>query len=131
LEGADRQLTPSEAVADIEAARGRRVAWGGVIVSTRNLAQTTEIETVGYPLDDSGRPQTGAPPQQRFLLVRQGYLEAADFRSGRLITAVGTVTGTRRGRVGEADYVYPVLEADEIYLWPPGDRAPRGSNVHF
>ena len=131
LEGADRRLTPSEAAADIETARGRRVAWGGVIVSTRNLEQTTEIETLGHPLDDSGRPQTAAPPQRRFLLVHPGYLEAADFRGGRLVTAVGTVTGTRRGRVGDADYIYPVLEAEEIYLWPLGERAPRGSNVHF
>ncbi|HEX7045088.1 MAG TPA: Slp family lipoprotein [Burkholderiales bacterium] len=131
FEGTDRSLTPAEAAAHIETARGRRVAWGGVIVSTRNLEHTTEIETLGYPLDDSGRPQTGAPAQRRFLLVREGYLEAADFRSGRLVTAVGGVTGTRRGRVGEAEYVYPVLEAEEIYLWPLGERAPQGSNVRF
>lgn len=131
LKGADTSVTPGDAVAKPETTRGRRVAWGGTIVATHNLKETTEIEVLGYPLETSGRPDTGANPQHRFLLVRDGYLEPADYRSGRLVSAVGTLDGLRHGRVGEADYIYPILQADDVYLWPAADTGRRDSNVHF
>lgn len=131
MEGADLTLTPGRAAASPETTRGRRVAWGGIIVATHNLKRTTEIEALGYPLNESGRPNTNATAQHRFLLVRSGYLEPTDYRAGRLVTAVGVLAGMRRGRVGEATYVYPVLEADELYLWPVDETGRRDSNVHF
>lgn len=124
-------ITPDEAVADIARARGAQVAWGGRIINTRNLKDTTEIEVLGYPLDESGRPDPGAAAQHRFVLVRPGYLESADYQPGRLVSAVGTITGTQEGMVGQASYVYPTLAADRLYLWPLYEPQPRGSNVHF
>lgn len=130
LGGADPNLTPNRAFADPEAARGQRAAWGGTIVNTRNLKSATEIEVLGYPLDDA-RPDLGANPQRRFLIVKEGYLEPADYRSGRLITAVGPIQGTRDGTVGEASYTYPVLQADQLYLWPIGENPRSEPNIHF
>ena len=129
--GTDAALTPTKAVTDIETARGRRVAWGGSIINTTNRPDTTEIELLGYPLDSGGRPDSAAAAQQRFLIVRSGYLESADYRAGRLISAAGTVAGTRAGKVGEAPYVYPVLLADQLYLWPIEEPRQPGSNVRF
>jgi len=129
--GDTRPITPNEAVANIDAARSSRVAWGGRIINTRNLKDSTEIEVLGYPLDDDGRPDTGAAAQHRFLLVHPGYLESADYRPGRLVSAAGTVTGIREGLVGEASYRYPALAAERIYLWPTSQPRSRGSNVHF
>ncbi len=131
MTGAETGLTPAEAVANIERARGRRVAWGGAIVQTRNLKDITEIEVLSYPLDRSGRPQTDGDAGRRFLVVRQGYLESADYRNGRLLTAVGTVSETRSGLVGEAPYVYPVLQATDLYLWPVASRRRSDPNIHF
>lgn len=131
MEGADLTLRPGQAVASPETTRGRRVAWGGIVVATHNLKKTTEIEVLSYPLNGSGRPDTSARPEHRFLMVRSGYLEPTDYRAGRLLTAVGVLAGTRRGLVGEAAYVYPVLEADELYLWPVDEAGRRDSNVHF
>jgi outer membrane lipoprotein len=130
ISNADPTLTPDRALADIELARGRHVAWGGTVVSLRNLKDATEIEVLGYPLENDARPDTGAAPQHRFLLVREGYLEAADYRSGRLVSAAGTIAETREGRVGEATYIYPVLRADQVYLWPVYEER-RGPNVQF
>ena len=131
MSGADPKLTPNRAGVNIEAARGQRAAWGGVVINTRNLKDATEIEVLGYPLDSSGRPDTGASPQRRFLLVRDGYLESADYRNGRLISAVGAITGAREGKVGEAPYVYPVLRADQLYLWPIADQRRTDPRIHF
>ncbi len=130
LSSVDKTLTPDRAIADVESARGHRVAWGGVIVNLRNLKDTTEIEVLGYPLASDARPDLGAPPQRRFLLIREGYLETADYRNGRLVSGAGTVTGTRNGKVGDAPYVYPVLQAEQAHLWPL-DEERRNPNVNF
>jgi len=131
MTGADLLLTPTQAMANIDAARGRRAVWGGTVINTTNRKDTTEIELLGYPLDREGRPDRSATAQQRFLIVRSGYLESADYRTGRLVSAIGTVTGTQAGKVGEASYAYPVLRADELYLWPIEEPRPPGSNVQF
>jgi outer membrane lipoprotein len=131
LQGTDKSLTPDSAVAAIDTARGQRAAWGGTIVNTRNLKDTTEIEVLGFPLGSDARPDPNATAQHRFLLLRAGYLEPADYRSGRLVSVVGAVEGTRDGTVGEAPYVYPVLQAEQVYLWPLDEGTRSGSNIHF
>lgn len=128
--GTDTSLTPDKALNGIQAAQGRRVAWGGMIINTRNLKDVTEIEVLGYPLSSDGKPNRSAPAQHRFLLVHDGYLETSDYRSGRLVSAAGTIQGIRNGKVGEAPYAYPTLHADQLYLWP--NEEPRQSpNVNF
>lgn len=126
---ADRELTPVQAAAQPERAPAG-VLWGGMVIASRNLPDTTEIEVLAYPLDGQQRPQTSRDAQGRILIVHRGYLETADYAAGRLVTALGRFTGTREGRVGEAEYVFPVLEADELYLWPKESERD-GSNVHF
>ncbi|MFL6624193.1 MAG: Slp family lipoprotein [Sulfurifustis sp.] len=129
--GTDKNLTPDRALANIDAARGQRAAWGGMIVNTKNLKDATEIEVLGLPLAKDTRPDRDGNPQHRFLLIRAGYLEPSDYRNGRLVSAVGTVEGMRNGQVGEAAYTYPVLRAEQIYLWPSGEDTGRNSNINF
>lgn len=134
-EGVDRELRPAEVQADAEAARGRVAIWGGTIVEARNLEDRTRIEVVSYPLDSgSQRPRVEARPGARFLVYRDGYLETAEYETGRRITVRGRVTGLEDGRVGEAQYTYPVLESTGLHLWPRQDAAtePRsGFNFGF
>lgn len=115
---ADRNLTPREAAQTPAIAHNREVAWGGTIVNGKNLANNTQLEVVAYPLDSSNRPKQGADPLGRFLVIHPGYLETADYAPGRQISVVGTVTETRTGKVGEAPYVYPVVTANRLHLWP-------------
>lgn len=129
--GADRAVTPSTAVANIDAVRGQKVLWGGVIVNSQNLKDATQIEVLGYPLAQSGRPDRNDPPQHRFIVTRTGYLETADYTAGRLVTVVGKVKEKREGRVGEAPYAFPVVASEQLYLWPK-DEAPRNEpRIHF
>jgi len=114
----DPLLTPQKVTTNPQPATGRRVQWGGTIVSTANLKSSTQIEVLAYPLDSNGRPDTDGTAQGRFILERSGYLEPASYASGRQVTVVGTLAGTRNGRVGEADYVYPVVTATQLHLWP-------------
>jgi outer membrane lipoprotein len=120
----DSSLTPS-AVSAGGAHEGEIVQWGGVLTGTRNLADSTELEVVAYPLDKCGRPLTASGQTGRFVIVRPGFLETADYRSGRRVTATGRVKGVREGRLGEAPYAYPLLESYKVQLWPEDTAAGR------
>lgn len=128
---ADPRVTPVEAAKDVAGMLNHTVAWGGLIAAAKNLKDRTELEVVGYPLDTENRPDNNAAPTGRFLVAQPSYLETADYAPGRLITVVGNVTETRRGTVGEAPYVYPVVAASKLRLWPKptGDR--REPGFHF
>lgn len=118
--GVDRTLIPRDVASRAEPAIGKSVQWGGVILSTTNLKDSTRIEVLAYPLDADERPQTGSTPLGRFILERSGYLEPATYAEGRQITVVGTVTDTQRGQVGDADYNYPIIAARQLHVWPVG-----------
>ncbi len=128
--GVDRALTPQGVAADPQPARGKYVLWGGVILTTTNLKNSTRVEVLAYPLDTDRRPQRDRDPLGRFILEQAGFLEPASYAEGRLITTVGKLAGTRPGRVDASDYTYPVIDARQVHLWPR-DRGYRGSNVHF
>lgn len=128
---ADKTVTPREAAGDIARLRQRTVAWGGVIVAGKNLKDATQLEVLGYPLDEANRPRTDADPVGRFLVVHPGYLETADYAPGRQITVVGTLSETLTGKVGEAEYVYPVVAASRVHLWPRERRERSEPSIHF
>lgn len=129
--GADPRVTPSEAAKDVRGMLNHNVAWGGLIAAVKNLKDKTEIEVVAYPLDSSNRPDAEAAPTGRFIVIHPGYLETADYAPSRLITAVGIVKETREGMVGEARYVYPVVMADKLHLWPKPSAKRNEPRFHF
>ncbi len=128
--GVDRSLTPRDAAAAPQPAKGKYVLWGGVILATTNLRDRTQIEVLAHPLDSDTRPRRNRDPLGRFILEQAGFLEPASYAEGRLITAVGRITGTRAGRVGESDYPFPVIAARQVHLWPR-DGGRDASSVHF
>lgn len=116
----DPGLDPAEAAAEPERVRGRFVKWGGLLVQTTNRSDSTELEVLAYPLTRGGEPRTGRAPLGRFLARRGAYLDPAEFAPGRTVTVVGPLAGTVQGRIGEAEYAYPLVEAEQVRLWPPG-----------
>jgi len=128
---ADARVTPPEAAKDVPGMLNHTVAWGGSITAAKNLKDKTELEVVAYPLDSNHRPNPEAQPTGRFLVIQPGYLETADYAPGRLITVVGDVSETRHGTVGEAQYVYPIVTASKLQLWPKASSEPREPRFHF
>jgi len=127
----DLAVTPRSAVAEQPLTSGQTVLWGGVILNTRNLESHTVLEVLAYPLNSNQMPQRGRDPLGRFILERQGFLEPASYAEGRMVTVVGTLERSESGTVGGSDYVYPVIEANELYLWPRDSEQYNRSNVHF
>lgn len=121
-------LTPEYAAARIQAVAGERVIWGGVLVKVSNLARSTELEILAYPLDRRQRPQRDDRPQGRFIARYPGYLEPVTYAPGRLVTVLGRVEGLDTRKVGEAPYTYPMVATESVHLWDPEKP---GSDVHF
>jgi outer membrane lipoprotein len=128
--GVDPVLTPKSAAANPRAATGRDIQWGGTILATTNLKDQTLVEVLAYPLDSNAKPRTSQDPLGRFVLEQASFLEPATYAKGRLITVVGTVTGTRTGWIDETAYTHPVVAARQNYLWPI-DRYSDDSRVFF
>lgn len=116
-EGVDLGLMPKRAVAESETLQGKSVLWGGVIINSTNLKDSTQFEMLAYPLDTNQRPITSDNALGRFLAIQPGYLETTDYTQGRQMTIKGVLAGTRTGRVGESEYVYPLVNIKQLHLW--------------
>lgn len=128
---ADARITPPQAVNDLPRLLDRDIAWGGKIAAVKNLKASTELEVVAYPLDSNNRPDEDSKPNGRFIVVQPGYLETADYAPGRLVTVVGPVNEVRQGKVGEAQYTYPVIKSKALHLWPKPDAERNEPRIHF
>ncbi|MBV5347831.1 Slp family lipoprotein [Lamprocystis purpurea] len=122
------RLTPAQ-VGATQGHTGERLRWGGALGATRNLKDSTELEIIGYPLDRCGVPRVGQQPIGRFIVVAPGFLEPADYRPDRLVTATGMITDIRDGMVGTAPYRFPVLANAKVTLWPETVRDGDGSGT--
>jgi outer membrane lipoprotein len=125
-----QDIAPDMAAAMPEAYRGAEILWGGRIVEVRNRAETSEIVILAYPLDSSQRPRPKEPSQGRFIAVLQGYVESYDYPHDRFLTVSGKVDGSLGENVDEQPYVYTLVRAEGVHLWPAGfeNSAPQ---VHF
>ncbi|MBL0164214.1 MAG: Slp family lipoprotein [Xanthomonadales bacterium] len=109
---------------------GSEVIWGGRIIAVENREDATEVEVIGYPMDRDQQPMPDAPTVGRFIVVLPGFVEPLDYPVGRHLSVVGIVSGTRLGHVDEHAYLYPLLRAREVKVWPWGfmfDKRPRVS----
>lgn len=95
------------------------IRWGGNIVSTRNERDHTVLEIVARELDSDGRPLAEDKSLGRFLVKTQGFLDPEVYKSEREVTVRGRVEGVIEQAIGGYRYVYPVVRADDIYLWKP------------
>lgn len=97
---------------------GANVRWGGAVIETMPESDRTCIEVLAKPLDIRARPEPSDENLGRFLACRGEFIDPEIFSGGREVTAVGRISGFREGNVGEYDYVYPVIDADAVELWP-------------
>ena len=111
-------------------ARGQ-VIWGGRVVGVKNLPDHSEIEILAYPLDSSQRPKFGNGGNGRFIALLPGYAEPMNYPAGAPITIAGQLVGSRAGKVGEADYVYPLVQAAQSHVWSADEMRSGHPNIGF
>jgi len=119
IDASTAAAAPSAVAATPERYAGQEIVWGGRIVDVHNFADHSEIELLGYPLDSSQRPQFDQTAAGRFIALMPGYIEGMDYPSGAPMTVLGHIEGARSGKVGEADYVFPLVRVEKSHHWTP------------
>jgi outer membrane lipoprotein len=113
----DNSLIPKNVAAEPSAYLGKSVLWGGIILDTKNLSDSTQVEVLAYPLSRDQRPQSNNRPLGRFLINQAGFLDPAIYAQGQKLTVLGSVDNNQQGKVGESSYTYPVINAEQLQLW--------------
>ncbi len=129
--GPTTAATPLAVAQSPERFANAQVIWGGRIVQVRNLADRSEIEVLAYALDSSQRPKASDIGSGRFIAQMSGYVEPLDYPAGALMTVAGTLDGSRAGKVGEADYVFPLVRVSQSHVWTAAEMGKGRNNVHF
>jgi outer membrane lipoprotein len=110
---------------------GRYLLLGGVIAAVHGSdSGGSEMEVVQFPTNNRGRITSTDRSDGRFIVRDTIFRDPAIYYPGRLVTLVGQVAGSRAGRLGEVEYLYPVLTAHELRLWA-AEEYPGASPVHF
>jgi len=97
---------------------GQRVRWGGGIVVTTPEKDETCFEVVSRPLDREARPRRTDESDGRFLACAAGFFDPAVYSAGREISVVGTLQGLAVRKIGDYEYRYPRIAAENVFLWP-------------
>ena len=108
-------------------APGTHVRWGGKIVQTEPQNQQTCFFVLAEPLDSQARPERNGTSEGRFVACKGGFYDPEVFHKGKEITVTGTLDGTVQHKIGDYDYTYPKVNADNVYLWQP---RPRYTNTY-
>lgn len=123
--------TPAQVAAAPEHFQNAQVIWGGRVVAVRNFPDHSEIELLAYPLDASQRPRLKEPAAGRFIALMPGYVESMDYPDGAPMTLRGSLQGARTGKVGEADYVFPLVAVVQSHRWTPQEMDRGHPHVSF
>jgi outer membrane lipoprotein len=101
--------------------KGRLFILGGIIVNSRFTEIGTQIEALYVPVDSSGYLEEGRQTRGgRFLAVSpksKRLLDPVVYKKGKEITLAGEFLETRKGKIDDMEYDYPVFEIRQIYLW--------------
>jgi outer membrane lipoprotein len=122
----DRTITVAMVQSDPELYNGRKVLWGGVIVSTKNLKEHSRIEVLAQKLAFMDQPQSNDQASQgRFLIMAPGYKDPLVYKPDMLITVAGIVKGVKSEKIGEMSYPYVLITPVEMKTFDPAYESDR------
>jgi outer membrane lipoprotein len=94
------------------------VRWGGTIARIENQAeQQTMLEIVSRPLSGGGRPIHNDRTDGRFFALVPRFLDPEIIKVGRDVTVLGVLSTLSSGKIGETDYLFPVVQVDDFRYW--------------
>jgi outer membrane lipoprotein len=117
----EEEINIQQVIKNPSASQGKMVIWGGEIVTAKNMKEGTVFEIVQKPLTSEERPLNVDRSDGRFLALYDGYLDVAIYSKGREVTVAGRIKETQKRLLGEIDYTYPVVSAQEVHIWPSRD----------
>ena len=102
----------------------RYVKLGGIIASTKNTKEGSQVVVVQFNLASDDFPYEQQASGGRFLAVTPKYLDNMVFRTGRPVAVIGQVKGEKVQPLGEISYTYPVIAITEIHVWKQSNLYP-------
>ena len=108
-----------ELIRQPELYKGETVIFSGEIIECVNAPDGTRLIILQLPVDQLERPIVGDKSEGRFIAFDKQYLDPAIYQPGRLVTAAGVVDDPITRSIGEINYKYPVIKAEQIHLWRP------------
>lgn len=115
-----RNVPLSQIRDNAEANQGKLFIFGGVIVDTKVTEKGSQIEGLYVPVSNLGYLRDREQYGGRFLALfprTSGMLDPLIYKKGREVTLAGTFMENRKGKIDEMEYLYPVFEIKQIYLW--------------
>ena len=106
--------------ANPDAFKGNLYILGGVIVQTRFVQHGSQMEVLSLAVDSKGYLKDTERTMGRFLAIYprdRGFLDPEVYKKGRAVTLAAVFSGLHTGRIDDMDYVYPVFEIRQVYLW--------------
>lgn len=97
---------------------GRVVVLGGYILEMQKEPGGRVLTIIQAPLDWRERPKSRDLSQGRFFVTTSKFLDPEIYVKGLRLTVGGRVSGVGEQSVGGVTYRFPVIEAQELYLWP-------------
>lgn len=95
----------------------KKVRLGGKVVSATALKEKTKAEVISLPiLTFSAKPAIDAPTDGRFIVYLDGFVDPEGLKD-QYITVAGILKGQEKGKIDQADYQYPVIEATAYKQW--------------
>ncbi|NVM21380.1 MAG: Slp family lipoprotein [Desulfobacterales bacterium] len=107
-----------ELLKETEALKCERVVLGGYILETVNEPSGSLLTILQAPLDSKNEPKSQDLSEGRFLVRTEKFLDPEIYSKGRKLTVGGKVSGVLPQPLGNRLYRYPVIEAEELHLWP-------------
>jgi outer membrane lipoprotein len=110
---------------------GKNVKLGGLIASTKNLKDGSQVEVVQFKLGSDDIPDTSYSSGGRFLAVTPNFLDSMIYKSGLPVALIGEVQGEKTLPLDETEYSYPVISITEIHVWPIYQAYPYPSPYYY
>ena len=129
----DRQaLTFLQVKAAPDSFKGQTAVFGRKVLTARRQKDSTKIEILQLPLDQSGRPGYDLTQSQgRFIAVQREFLDPATLPPGTRITVTGIVSGSITLPLDETDYTYPVIDIKRVQVWGGSEDVARRNNPYY
>ncbi|SEQ51097.1 Slp family lipoprotein [Basfia succiniciproducens] len=95
----------------------KKVRLGGKIISAEALKNQTKLEILSLPITTySAKPVIESATDGRFIAYLDGFADPASLKD-QYITVAGILKEQWRGKIDEADYLYPIIKVTAYKQW--------------
>ena len=95
----------------------KKVRLGGKVLTATALKNQTKIEVLSLPVASySAKPVVDAQSDGRFIAYLSGFVDPEAVKN-QYISVLGILTEKQQGKIDQADYEYPVIQANAYKQW--------------